>query len=142
MPISFRRDQGSSELAPADNIEEFAYLLIESARIRCERLRLTQPTGSDLTMIHQDLGLAGYYCSSRLSEDVRRACLERAHARCDSTPQKGLGATLLSIFEEAVVASDVLTRARITQEVDELQTAALYVSSASESLDQYLTIFV
>jgi hypothetical protein len=68
--------------------DENAYVLLEHARLRCEQLRDTAElrdqssalvAGHALDAAHRELGLAGFYASSEIPADSRRAWLALAH---------------------------------------------------------------
>ncbi len=62
-----------------------AYLLVEEARLRCERLRGQADRGTGqakLERLHRELGLAGLCASSNLPRPLRLALLGTAHERC------------------------------------------------------------
>lgn len=67
--------------APIGQREEVAYVLLEEARLRCERLR--EQTSADaarrpLDILHRELGLAGFCASAHLSSQRRQHALAMA----------------------------------------------------------------
>jgi hypothetical protein len=72
-----RRPQASPSIADR---EAEAYLLLEQARILCERLRGRRRSDA-LDLLHRELGTAGYCASANLATARRRAALDLAHRR-------------------------------------------------------------
>ena len=61
--------------------EERAYLLLEAARLCCEGLSSRGETAiaaSTLEDVHREVGLAGFFASTNLAPELRRAALARA----------------------------------------------------------------
>jgi hypothetical protein len=81
----FRRHRRQPRSAPqiADDNQR-AYVLVEEARLRCERIRAARPPThqrSLLAALHRELGLAGYQCSEDLDATNRHLLLEQARQR-------------------------------------------------------------
>ena len=81
----FRRRHRQNRSAPQIADEHHrAYVLIEEARVRCERIRSASPaTGrrSLLVTLHRELGLAGYWCCEDIDAASRQLLLEQARRR-------------------------------------------------------------
>lgn len=140
MALSSRRGH---EPAPAWFVEDgirCAYTLIETARIRCERLldSLDPHTVAATVAIHRDLGLAGYYCSSEMPGPLRQSCLLMAHELCDSEAADGLHVKLRKAFDEALSACDAIARVLSEGPIEYAHIAHVHVMSALESLDSCL----
>ena len=72
----------SEECERAD--EALAYVLLEEARLVCERLRYEVGSHDELDLVleaHGDLGLAGYMVSDRMEPPLRHALLGLVHER-------------------------------------------------------------
>jgi hypothetical protein len=63
--------------------EERAYLLLEEARLLCERLHACGDQDAEylISPLHRQLGLAGYFASSSIRAVRRHALLDRARSR-------------------------------------------------------------
>jgi hypothetical protein len=77
MIFARRKRRPASPPSIADREAE-AYLLLEQARILCERLR---GRSHALALLHRELGTAGYCASSNLATGRRQAALDLAHTR-------------------------------------------------------------
>jgi hypothetical protein len=72
----------SEECERAD--EALAYVLLEEARLVCERLRHEADSHEELDLLleaHGDVGLAGYVVSDRMESPLRHALLALVHER-------------------------------------------------------------
>jgi len=123
------------------DLERVAYTLLETARIRCERLPARPILESRLRTAHRDLGLAGYYACADLDPQTRAECLEIAQAECDSSLSDDPRLILATIFDEALTACDSLAAAIPLAVGDHVDTAHMYVLAACEALDAQLDQF-
>ncbi len=71
-----------------DEQESRAYVLIEEARLRCERLASAETNGW-LSDLHREVGMAGLCASARLEGWARQILLEAARVRSES-PIRGV----------------------------------------------------
>ncbi len=83
----FRRHKQSPPPAsePLESRDQRAYVALEEARLRCEKLRAhasTRAQQDGLHRLHRELGLAGLLASSNIPARVRLALLSDAHERC------------------------------------------------------------
>lgn len=90
---------------PIEQREEAAYVLLEEARLRCERLRETTRADAarrPLDVLHRELGLAGFCASARLDSQRRQNALQLAHRQLEQarTALPDLG-RLLGLVERA-----------------------------------------
>lgn len=137
MPMSSASRRAS--LQPYGTIRNaglLAYTLLEITRIRCEQLMKIAVDDRSLVAIHRDLGLAGYYASTEFYPTVRAHCLAVAYAQSEVDDCCDRRSSLNSMFEDATSACDALTAALAIAAADHLHLAYLYVTSATESLDQ------
>jgi len=119
--------------------EELAYMLLEEARLRCRALLedsseglYLDPDGLSLNGLYGDLGIAGYYASTRLEPDRRRQLLARAHARSDRDDATSARA----LADITGAATRTVERAlTITGLLDHMHLAHIHVMSACEALD-------
>lgn len=130
--------------------ESRAFVLLESARLRCESLMARFGRRSHLVAIHREIGLAGYITCTDFSSEHRRHCLALAATRLAeidtgrlAPPQ--VGPTLARMFSETICASDALAAELATHDVDEthrdrLHLVHAHVMSACELLDERLTV--
>jgi hypothetical protein len=100
----------SPDYARGYTCDASAYALLEEARLRCEQLFARAGTESEravLSLIHKELGMAGWLASSEIDPDRRLALLTTAHLRSRrrllhaSTPAQALAGTAISA-EDAV----------------------------------------
>lgn len=135
--------------------ESRAFVLLETARLRCESLMACFGRLDQIVAIHREVGLAGYITSTEFTADHRRQCLAQAAARLadgsdesdDATTAADpeLGRTLARMFSETISASDALAAELSTNDVDDDQRDRLHlvhahVMSACELLDECLTV--
>lgn len=128
------------EQAPLETTEQLAYTLLETARIRCERLRPTWDEDSELHRVRRELGLAGYHASSEIEEETRRRCLALAHSEAVMPRSTEIRSVTQTIFEESLAALDTLIGALSEEPLDHLEMARWHTMSASETLDEYLLV--
>lgn len=119
--------------------EELAYMLLEEARLRCQALLEDSDHGAyldrdclSLNGLYGDLGIAGYYASTRLDPARRRQLLAQAHARSD----RGEPTSVRALADVTAAAIRTVERAlTITGLLDHMHLAHIHVMSACESLD-------
>lgn len=119
--------------------EELAYMLLEEARLRCHALidEGSEVLGPDLdnlslTGLHGDLGIAGYYASTRLDPARRRQLLAQARVRSD----RGDASSVRSLADVTAAATRTVERAlTVTGLLDHMHLAHIHVMSACEALD-------
>ena len=126
-----RLEQGTSS-------EELSYMLLEEARLRCKLLLddsqevAVDPDSLSLNGLYGDLGIAGYYASSRLEPSRRRQLLAQAHARSD----RGDNGSVRALADVTAAATRTVERAlTITGLLDHMHLAHIHVMSACEALD-------
>jgi hypothetical protein len=132
-----------------------AFVLLESARLRCEALIACFGHREHLVRIHREIGLAGYETCDEFDGEERVRCLELATVRLIEDPviaddlfsqeAPEMTRSLAKMFSETISASDALAGELATQEVDEVQRDRLHlvhahVMSACELLDERLTV--
>jgi hypothetical protein len=121
--------------------DERAYVLVEQARLRCERFQHGVSTDAErlvLERIHRELGMAGWLVSSRLDPVRRLSHLAAAHRHAmtptlHTTDAHALAAVVIE-GEDAVVAA--LTR---DPGSDHMHVAHLHLLCAMELLAAFHT---
>lgn len=101
----------SDECERAD--EALAYVLLEEARLVCERLRHEAGSHEELDLVleaHADVGLAGYMASDRMEPPLRTALLGLVRERCIAETLSGDQARE-HVLLLCLHAGDVLERA-------------------------------
>jgi len=129
----------TSEIAELTG-EEHAYVLVEQARLRCERFHRMVGTDADrlaLEQIHRELGMAGMSISSSLDPVRRLSLLAAAHWQATNPTLHARHAHALAAVviegEDAVVAA--LTRDTGS---DHMHLAHLHLLCAMEQLGALL----
>jgi hypothetical protein len=134
---------------PALARDEAAYVQLEDARLRCERLRLHADSRGRrdlLHTVHRDLGMAGFFVSSNLEGARRRAALAVARERSAATLGRGdddvdalqaVSRRALNAVEHAFSAPGLcdhvhLAHLYLLAALESLSTAAGIVSSGGE----------
>ena len=159
------RNAGYGEKSGASG-ESRAFVLLETARLRCEGLLERIGRDEGLLAIHREIGMAGYETSDAFPVDLRAECLAQATARLlgearlgfsprldDSVlhspvprpPAPDLSRTLATMFSETIAASDALAAELADREVEEeardrLHLVHAHVMAACELLDERLTV--
>jgi hypothetical protein len=110
--VSFRETRsrvGGEDPGQAREGDERAYVLLEEARLRCERLGLEARTDAErisMELIHKELGMAGWLASSEIDSGRRLELLATAHDRSTETmlqpPKNHALAGVASSAEDAV----------------------------------------
>ena len=121
--------------------EELAYMLLEEARLRCKGLldeeddSCVDLDGLSLTGLYRDLGIAGYYASTRLEPVRRKQLLAQAHARCNRC--SGSSAASVRALSDVTAAATRTVERSLTLSglLDHMHLAHIHVVSASEALD-------
>jgi hypothetical protein len=115
-----RHPSGSRSIAER---EQAAYVLLEEARLRCERLRDRAESGTErraLRTLHREIGLAGFAVSANLAAGRRRESLALARQRSARVPpdESGGPRVLAYLLEQADRAvEDGLNAAAVTDHV-------------------------
>ena len=123
--------------------EELAYMLLEEARLRCHSMLdeaddcVLDAEGLGLDGLYGDLGIAGYYASTRLEPARRRQLLAQAHARSD----RGDTGSVRVLADVTAAASRTVERAlTVTGLLDHMHLAHIHVMSACEALDSMFAL--
>jgi hypothetical protein len=116
--------------------DQHAYVLVEQARLRCERFQQSVATDAErfaLEQIHRELGMAGWLISSTLDPVRRLSLLAAAHLLATTPAVHHIRAHALAAIviegEDAVVAA--LTRDTGS---DHMHLAHLHLLCAMELL--------
>jgi hypothetical protein len=140
-----RRPRDRRPATPAPPIcarDEPAYVLLETARLRCERLRARsgeQATEPErwFAQLHRELGLAGYFAGERIPSQQRLELLESARARAQGLRgAPGELHSLAALVDEAQGA--VLGALHVPELSDHMQQAHERVLAALALLDERL----
>jgi hypothetical protein len=140
MELRFKHTASKVSDGGTGTAERLAYMLLEAARIKCEGLGLAVEQNDSLRAVHRDLGLAGYYICAEFEPEIRIRCLAIAHEESDAGSYGDLRGALTLMFEQAAAASDAITDALSRAAEDHLHAAHIHAMSASESLDDWLTV--
>jgi hypothetical protein len=89
MAFTPNRHRVGTAAGPFLQREVSAYVLLEEARLRCERVLEVVGDAPLLGQLHRELGLAGFFASSCVPPDKRRESRDRAHDRCGSEAALG-----------------------------------------------------
>ena len=116
-----------------------AYVLLEEARLRCERLRAGAATAGSrkaFDCLHQELGLAGFSASSNLRAQVRHALLADAHKRCGKRVMAAVD-DLDALALVVVDAKRAVGRGLVTPGLsDHMQLAQVHLLHGQELLEE------
>jgi hypothetical protein len=128
-------DDLTTEVAPLA-AEEQAYVLVEQARLRCERFRDCAGTDGErvvLGRVHREIGMAGWLASAAL-EPARRLSLLTAARRYALTPVVHSRSTH-ALVAAAIEGEDAVTEAlTLDGDSDDLHSARLHLLCAMELL--------
>jgi DNA-binding XRE family transcriptional regulator len=102
--LSRRRRSRSAPLPPLCARDEPAYVVLETARLRCERALEHKPGEKWLRALHREVGLAGYYASERIPSLRRRELLELARRRARDGVREDELAALAELAQQAARA--------------------------------------
>ncbi len=114
--------------------EGLAYTLLETVRLRCERLDSGCRRGGALQDIHADVGLAGYYVSADFDSETRGDCLMIARHESSVANNDDRSAVLAMMREEVQAAADAIVSIVPRTSLEHIRCAQLYVMSARELL--------
>jgi hypothetical protein len=135
----------SGRLGPADTHDESggasAYMLLEEARLRCERLTAqagTEAEYASLRRIHRELGMAGWLASTGIDASRRLALLSSARRR-STQPMPYASNSTHALAGTTISAEDAIGRSlTATQDSDHMHLAHLHVLHAEELLSDHL----
>ncbi len=118
--------------------EGLAYTLMETVRLRCERLDPGCRRGGALNDIHADVGLAGYYVSADFDSETRGDCLMVARHESSVASYDDRSVVLAMMREEVQAAADAILSIVPHAPLEHIRCAQLYVMSARELLGREL----
>jgi hypothetical protein len=131
--------------------ESRAFVLLETARLRCESLMAGFGASEQFMAIHREIGMAGFVTCADFEPEHRILCDSLASSRlAEDGPGRGpaqfdMGRTLATMFSETIAASDALACELADRDVedahrDRLHQVHAHVMSACELLDERLTV--
>jgi hypothetical protein len=130
--------------------ESRAFVLLETARLRCEALMANFGASDHYLAIHREIGLAGYVTCADFDPELRIMCAAMAATRlAEDTSGRAIrfdvGRSLATMFSETIAASDALASELADRDVDDIHRDRLHqvhahVMSACELLDERLTM--
>ena len=133
--MALRSKRCATDVARGRRLGEIriAYILIETARLRCEALAHEFSDDELLRRAHRDIGLAGYHVSNDFEAELRERSLDEAYYRCAGPqhPQQALRAVL----DDVLTACDALSYIVTDSGEPEIQTARDYARAAAERLN-------
>jgi hypothetical protein len=116
--------------------EAHAYLLLEEARLRCERFE-NGPLQSELRLIHREIGMAGLFASSEIPSSLRHALLDAARLY-DESPIPGDPVAVLEVaLGRACTAVERCLTARAP--ADHMHLAHVHALGAIDVLNGWLS---
>ena len=137
--------------------EVLSYVLVETARLRCEQLIDDGDQRAWLKAVHRDLGLAAYHLSTEFSPEWREQYLAAARDASDCGPapagllecdtpgdaplprrEPDRQRVLRCMFEEAVAAAHASGQAVAESPAQHLRKAHVHALAAAASLDRRL----
>ncbi len=150
--MDFQLPDTSADRNSAIHGESRAFVLLETARLRCESLMTRFGRSEHLLTIHHEIGMAGFVTCADFDAEHRRLCLAHAQSRLAEdaagrgyTRSLDIGRTLATMFSETIAASDALASELADRDVEEahrdrLHQVHAHVMSACELLDERLTV--
>jgi len=131
-PLHPRPRPRPAPLPPLCARDEPAYVMLETARLRCERAIERRSSERWLHGLHRELGLAGYYASERIPSSRRRELLELARERAREQVR---GDELAALAELARQAARAVEDGLLVPELsDHMQRARERVAQALRML--------
>ncbi len=150
--MDFQLPDISADRNSAIHGESRAFVLLETARLRCESLINRFGPSEHLLAIHHEVGMAGYVTCEHFDAEHRRLCLAQAKTRLsEDCSGRGyarsldIGRMLATMFSETIAASDALASELADRDVEEahrdrLHQVHAHVMAACELLDERLTV--
>jgi hypothetical protein len=112
-----------------------AYILIETARLRCEALAHQFGDAELLHHAHRNIGLAGYHASNHFEAELRERSLDEAHCRCGLASPSNQQQALTAVLDDVLTACDAFSYIAAHGGDPEIQAARDYARTAAERLD-------
>jgi hypothetical protein len=137
--VVFRRRRRPPRSAPqiADDNQR-AYVLVEEARLRCERICAASPRtrqSSLLAALHRELGLAGYHCSEDLDATNRQLLLEQARQRATAKDAHATDEITLLVSITASARRALADHRDDDESAARMHVALMHLLCAAELLD-------